>query len=341
MTKLGSAVAEELQRIERGNFTPPRSTTWPELDKHIGGGLRPGLYVLAGEPKSGKSALAIYLMAQMALSVTEAEEGEPLRFAYESLELSERHVLSRFLSLVSYEVPELEAFAWPDYHCLAAELGATKDSPISRAASWCASNLDSSVVEVDVRHRSGVTVGHIFKDDCYGPVPVFGESANGRSRCKPLRDSDIEAFGTPLQIDGEECVLPGTYLADDALVIVDYLQLVGVAELGESAEVYRRTNRVVRYLSSSHVPILAVSEQNRTALRSTAKNGARYGASGSGRIEYGANAVMRLELVRDEGEAGRVVALHVDLSRYGTPTGDSPIYLRYIPQYNVFMPLDS
>ena len=50
--------------------------------------------------------------------------------------------------------------------------------------------------------------------------------------------------------------------------------------------------------------------------------------------------LFRLALRKDEGDRGRIVEFYVDLSRYGAPTGNNPILLRYLPQYNVFAPLD-
>ncbi len=342
MAGIAEMMTNERRRLRAGQLSVPRSTTWPELDEHLGGGMRPGLYVLTGDPKAGKSALATYLTVQMALDNKYEVCGVAAHFAYESLELSESHVLSRALSMASYELDELEPFPWPDYERLMVEGGVTEDGPIGRAAKWYADNLDESVTEIDVTHRTGKTVGLLgVVDD--GTLYFEKERENySNVRYRPLHDSDIEALGQPVSWgDWGENVWDHPYTEDSALVVIDYLQLVGVAEFGEESDVYRRTNKVVDYLKRAACPILAISEQNRTALRSTAKNGGRYGASGSGRIEYAANAALRLELVRDEGEAGRVVALHVDLSRYGTPTRDSPIYLRYLPRYNVFTPLDA
>lgn len=342
MIGIAEMMTKERKRLRNGQLRAPRSTTWPELDEHLGGGMRPGLYILTGEPKAGKSALAIYLMVQMAIDNREGSYGDAATFPYESLELSEGHILSRILSLTSYEVEELEAFSWTDYERLLAEDGAAEGGPVHLAARWLDGNLDKDVSEIDVTHRPGKRIGvlGIANDGSLYCCKDIEDYSNVRYR--PLHDSDIEAIGQAVSWgDWGEEVFDNPYSEETPLVVIDYLQLVGVAELGEEADVYRRTNKVVGYLKNAECPVLAISEQNRAALRSTSKDGGRYGASGSGRIEYSALAVMRLELVRDEGEAGRVVALHVDLSRYGTPTGDSPIYLRYLPQYNVFAPLNA
>ena len=93
----------------------PLDTGWGELDEHLGGGFRDGLYTLTGEPKCGKTALAVYLQLMAALSRT----GE---YSYYSLELPAEHITARMLSAISYEAEGLEPFSWTEYDSLRRDL---------------------------------------------------------------------------------------------------------------------------------------------------------------------------------------------------------------------------
>ena len=325
----------------------PLSTGWDALDEHLGGGFVEGLYTLTGEPKSGKTALALYLQLMAALG----GRGEEFRFF--SLELSAEHLTARILSAVSHDADGIEPFTWASYRQALSSLQdaeCPERSPIVMAGDAFKEAMARSGARLFIEEPRRVPCGTLamVDDGSWDPctdeewkkmyLDGYGNVRYSDVKGLPLFESDVERLLGAFA--GDTYSEYDWHVVSD-LTVIDYLQLVGVAELGDGADVYRKTNRVVGYLARSPRPILAISEQNRSALRASATSGARYGASGSGRIEYAASAALRLELVRDEGEAGRVVALHVDLSRYGTPTGDSPIYLRYIPQYNVFMPLDS
>lgn len=324
----------------------PLDTGWGELDEHLGGGFRDGLYTLTGEPKCGKTALAVYLQLMAALSRT----GE---YSYYSLELPAEHITARMLSAISYEAEGLEPFSWTEYDSLRRDLrDADKraGSPLVAAYRVLKEALERNEASIEVedprRQPSGMLalVDNGAWEACDDEYWKSEYLDHGRPRYYnvkglPLHESDIESLlgNDPSGETGSDAADWGI---NSSLTVIDYMQLLGVAELGEDADVYRKTNKVVGYLAQAESPILAISEQNRTALRSTAKDGGRYGASGSGRIEYAANAALRLALRKDEGDRGRIVEFYVDLSRYGAPTGNNPILLRYLPQYNVFAPLD-
>lgn len=324
----------------------PLDTGWGELDEHLGGGFRDGLYTLTGEPKCGKTALAVYLQLMAALSHCGA-------YSYYSLELPAEHITARMLSAISCEAEGLEPFSWAEYESLRRDLcdeGKRAGSPLVAAYKALKKALERNDASIEVEEPTRQPSGKLALvesgvwetcDEEYWNTEYLDHGRPKYCDVKglPLHENDIESL-LGSDPSGETGMSAADWYINSSLTVIDYMQLLGVAELGEDADVYRKTNKVVGYLAQACSPIIAISEQNRTALRSTAKDGGRYGASGSGRIEYAANAALRLALRKDEGDRGRIVELHVDLSRYGAPTGNNPILLRYLPQDNVFAPLD-
>lgn len=328
---------------------------WARLDEALGGGFRNGLYVLTGEPKAGKSALAIYLQLMVALRLGSpiGPHGYAWPLKYCTLELSAADVFMRTLSALSYEAGCLEAFAWPDVPTIikrSRESGvAYADTPMARAAellrekagNGCIDILDlSQGAESDCNYlvEDGEIVDIIYAGDIDEIINEDWPERNYRNG-GPAKKTDVEAITGWWKERDDWGNWESTPIASP-LTVVDYLQLLTSCRAGAGADVYRTMNSVIAYLRMVGCPVLAISEMNRTALRGTDRGGGRYGASGSSRIEYSALAALRLTLERDEGEAGRKVALHVDLSRYGAPTNSDPLLLRYMPQYNSFCPMD-
>jgi replicative DNA helicase len=124
VAQVGPGAVRVFERVERivASGKPERGlqTGLPDLDE-ITGGMRPEeLIILAARPSVGKSALALTL----ALNV--ARQGTPVQI--ESLEMGERQVMTRLLSLSS-RVPaarirdgDLEEADWPGLVAAAGEL---------------------------------------------------------------------------------------------------------------------------------------------------------------------------------------------------------------------------
>lgn len=90
---------EHYEAVERGDIEPGWRTSLQDLDRHLGGGLKPGgVYILAARPSVGKSSLAQWIGMQ------QARYGRPCLFL--SQEMPESELADRGLSSAVQIDPE-------------------------------------------------------------------------------------------------------------------------------------------------------------------------------------------------------------------------------------------
>lgn len=267
---------------------PPIPTGIAELDRHLGGGMRPGLHVLGGEPGAGKSALALNIAVRLAIMGR--------RVLYASLEMNRAECMARCCSMLSTS-KEREAFRWCDWERLGVEAAARRDDAM----------------------RAGDAKG--FTDDLMKSDPVGSALSLLMESCQGLCLAD----GEPLRaLTGLLGAAERGFRAGMGLLIVDYMQRVDVE--GAASE-YERVSTVCRGLSAfgaDHgIPVLALASLNRDALKGGAPS--MFGIRGSGNAEYDAQSMM--VLANDDGgeavpDEPRRVLLHVTKARGGFTTAD-------------------
>src|SRR5690606_8783680 len=88
--KVAQNVIARVEAIQKGGIRPGISTGFSDLDRRLGGGLYPSaLYLLAGRPSMGKSALGMMLARNIAASGTAT--------AAFTLEMSDEEVVTRLI----------------------------------------------------------------------------------------------------------------------------------------------------------------------------------------------------------------------------------------------------
>lgn len=274
----------------------PVPTGLAELDELLGGGMRPGLYVLGGEPGAGKSALAL----QVAFRASWCGR----RVLYASLEMGRGQCVMRLLSHLSSEecsrADGKGAFEWSE----AWRLARPAREAMREARRECGE------VEALARLAGGAdpvaTAAAEFSRRCPGLLVAAGSQVR---EARPLRELAGDAVK-----------------AGASLVVVDCLQLLGCEG---AADEYARVSAASAALNAlgndCGVPVLAIASVN----RASAKEGpSMHGYRGSGQIEFDANAAMTLVAEDRPAPAGlKPVALHVTKNRWGALTGPGGLRL--------------
>lgn len=281
------------------NAPEPMGTGMPSLDAALGGGLRPGVTVLGGEPGAGKSALAV----QLAVAST---FGTGVRALYVSLEMGRWQVWARACSFLAATQGGLAPFAWSRTHATAR---AARDRMAAAA-------------------REGRAEGEAVAM-ASGGDPVATAARALAERCPGLAicaDPRMRDLGELLALVGEAARL------GCSLLVVDYLQLLDVP--GRDGE-YERVSAA----SSALAGLAAREGVCALLLSSLSRQGAREGPGmhsfrGSGGVEYDAEAAMVLARDGEDSPGGlRPLALHVVKSRWG-PSGGEPLALWFDGEHN-------
>lgn len=90
-------VFEDLQQIALHQVTPGLPTEFPDLDRLIGGGLKPGeMFVLAARPSIGKTALALNIIRNIINRETDGPKSRK-KVAFFSLEMTDKQIIQRLL----------------------------------------------------------------------------------------------------------------------------------------------------------------------------------------------------------------------------------------------------
>ena len=278
------------------NAVPPVPTGIGGLDALLGGGMRPGLHTLGGEPGAGKSALALNLAVSAALV------GK--RVLYASLEMRRAECVARLCSMLSTSGAR-EPFRWCDWERLGMAARARRDEAVR------AGDAKGFVADLMSSDPAGSALSLLMRS-CPGLAVADG---------RELRDLD-----GLLKAAGRGCD------AGLSLLIVDYMQLIDVH--GAASE-YERVSSVCRALAAfgvDHgVPVLALTSLNRDALRGGEPS--KHGGRGSGNSEYDATSMW--VLTKDGGEGGpvggpRPIRLHVVKARSGAEAvGESALPLTF------------
>ena len=90
-------VFDDLQKIAQHQTTPGIPTEFPDLDRLIGGGLKPGeMFVLAARPSIGKTALALNIIRNIINRETDGPKSRK-KVAFFSLEMTDKQIIQRLL----------------------------------------------------------------------------------------------------------------------------------------------------------------------------------------------------------------------------------------------------
>jgi replicative DNA helicase len=225
----------------------PVASNVAPLDSVLGGGYRPGLHVLGGEPASGKSALGLFLAMMI------ARGGGNVLFC--SLEMGAGTVWSRALSLCSLETGA--PFGSSEVHELGLKAVATvpgERTPEALRAWGGAFNATDPVARA-------ATVAQ----ERYGGLVISEEP-------------------TAHEVRGLVDLLGRAAGAGADLAVIDYLQYVDVDGV---ADEYARVSQVSKALNRAAValemPVLALAAVARAA---NGKPPTMHGFKGTGDIEY-------------------------------------------------------
>jgi replicative DNA helicase len=271
----------------------PVPTCIAPLDEALGGGLRPGLSVLGGEPGAGKSALALTVALLTAWRGANA--------LYVSLEMGEGQCWGRLASALS-ALPEYGGapFRWAD------------------AWGWARRSREARD-EARGRGEEAEAVAALAS----GGDPA-ASALGGLSRLPGgLAVSTALAAHSLAGLDSLVCEAAA---AGASLVVVDYAQLVqttpGAAEYDRVTAVSGTLNATA---SERGVPVLALSSLARAKDR---EGPGLHSFRGSGQLEYDANAAMVLRREGEDAPGGaRPLSLHVLKNRWGAVTGEGGIPL--------------
>lgn len=294
--------ADDFLRVGYLEAPVPLPTGIGPLDRVLSGGLRPGTYILGGEPGAGKSALAL----QLALMA--AQRGK--RVLYVSLEMDWTQCRSRCLSLLSMEVPGLTPFKWADVPMMGRRLARS----IREGREKCG---DDSCVS-DLLRADPVAAANAFMDSQCAGLAI----ADDGSLC------DVGAFSEVAWKAKEAGV---------NLLVVDYLQHMDGQDGGTEYErINAASSSLMRLGRSLGIPLLVLSSLNRQA--SMKEKPDMHSFRGSGHIEYDTMAAMILRRapVNADAEGVRLVELHVVKQRCGMETGEHPIELFFDGAHNRF-----
>lgn len=276
----------------------PVPTNIPDLDRHLCGGLRPGLHVIGGEPGGGKSALALFL------AMTSALAGANVFFA--SLEMSANQCWSRCASCISLKTGH--PFTWGDVW----RLGLAARERRDRA------------------QRAGSLPG--FARDLMESDPVGTSIGMLRDQCAGLLIADDAGLH---EMGGIEAAAYAANRLGMSMLVVDYLQYVDVEgatdEYGRVSAVSKRLNRLG---VECRVPVLAIASLSRsTSSRRQAETPSMHSFKGSGDVEY--NALSAWIVDRDPDDEG-IRRIHIVKNRFGSVTGEEPVRLRFDGAHNSF-----
>lgn len=304
-------VLEEFQNLERPD-PPLYATGLPALDEVLRGGLREGVYILQGVPGGGKTALALYIAANIVKANPEA------RVLFHSLEMSRRQVAARVLARLSFDLAEpygKDTSRSQDY---------CADIHAPREWDWQTPSRLRALAEDDTGDRIQAAALDEFLSLSSRFLVAYRGAFSEKERGQPSVDR-LADLGKVVAANGPAPV-----------VFVDYLQLISPPEdIRERRDAVAYNSSMLEQMAHDlRTPVVVLSSMNRTAVQN-AQQGKAVGmgaAKESGDIDYNADAILSLvDALDGEGEPrafkddlehreGKVVEVQVAKNRTGPTT---------------------
>lgn len=299
-------------------LTPPPilGTGFADLDGHLAGGMRPGVYTLMAAPGVGKSALALSISLNVAL------RGK--RVLYASVEMGRMQCLARTCADLSTRVGSLEPLVWSDF------LSSGRETAQRMREALSGYRLEPGYGP-DEEMRRAITDPILTADPAVKAMRALRELAGG------LVIADGPEVCGADELAG---ICSEGRRAGLNLVVVDYLQYLKPPRDMEGADAVRRvsatSHAVTEMAKRLNIPVLVISSMGRESMK--AGKPTMFGGKNSGDIEFDANAILVLEKTEMADENGPCLNLHVMKSRIGTNTDDKPVLLGFDGAHNRFNP---
>lgn len=298
------SLAQSLASIENDlvEVAPPIPTGFDKLDEVLGGGLFPGVTVVAGEPGAGKSTNGLNIASNV------ADRGRGAVFF--SAEMDRTECVLRLLSLYSGEFEWARAWKSMTGVAQTVRMAASKGIDFETAVSKC---------------RDGNVVLNALNN-----WPL----ANRLAVLENTRSADI--VNIIRRIDAGERHRDGDSFRSP-LYVVDYAQALDVDAYERDVSEYERVTAVSNVFRDTakelRVPILLIAAMNRDSTKD--KRPTMHGLRGSSALEYDAKVVLILQ----KNEVPGFVDMHVVKNRYGNLTDDMPISFSFDGAHGIFKEL--
>lgn len=319
-------VLEEFNDLERKD-PPLYPTGLDALDKVLRGGLREGVYILQGIPGGGKTALALYIAANIVKANPEA------RVLFHSLEMSRRQVAARVLARLAFDLAEPYAKGTPYSWEYFADTHAPKEwdwQTPSRLRALAAEDIGDRIQNAAIDEFTSISSRFMV-----AYRGAFSEEEGGEPSVDRLAYlGKVAASVKARDEDGNLVPLPAP------VVFVDYLQLIAPPEdIRERRDAVAYNSSMLEKMAHDlRTPVVVLSSMNRAAVNAAKEGKAvAFAAKESGDIDYNADAILSLVDVLDgegpgakpltlEGEdetehrKGKVVEVQVVKNRTGPAT---------------------
>ena len=316
-------------------------TGFPSLDKAIGGGLFPRLYVLGGDTSTGKTTFALNIANNIAKS------GRMVIFF--CMEMTAEEMMARSLSRLTYEYDEDNA--WTENQIL--YYSRTEDRQRAKAQESYA------YAEADFTTKAG---RHLFFVPGRRPARgILPEDPDPEQRARRIMAGEGGLYEIAEELNRETIIGHGKL---PPVVVCDYLQIMlpedGTERMTEREQINRNIAGLIAIKENLQSPVIVVSSYNRSSYYKESTDNSAF--KGSGEIEYSSDSLMFLKLVRESqkewktnrdgtkeqyevrddpssfrsemGEDTRRISLDLTKNR-GAKYGAS-VSLEYIPKYNIF-----
>ena len=291
------SLAQSIGKIENNlvELAPPVPTGFKQLDKVLGGGIYPGLTILAGEPGAGKSMFALNIASNVAAG---GEERTPRDVLFFSGEMDTTECVLRLLSIY-YESFEWSR-AWDELKGVAEsiKMADAKGQDREPVLSLCRNSniVLKALHEWPLAKRLAVLESTSSADVA---ASIGFVDAGERQKAR-------EKFISPLYI-------------------VDYIQTLDVDAYDTDVTEYVRVSAASGALRNETkelgVPLISISAMNRDSAKN--RTPTMQGLRGSSALEYDAKAVIFLQ---KDSEIRNKVNLHVLKNRYGATTTEPIAY---------------
>lgn len=252
-------------------------TGFPSLDDAIGGGLYPRLYVLGGETSTGKTTFALNLADNIAKS------GRSVCFF--CMEMTRNEMIARSLSRLTHETNPDSALTENEilYHHAAIEQIPKKREAFQTALAKYQTGIGKKIYFFEGRRNLSFVDGH---PETYTSVRNVLTEVIGREKEEAMKE-------------GREYYSP--------VICLDYLQILrpepNTETKTEKEQIDAHLEKIMTIKSALETPVIVVSSYNRASYYKDSGNNGSF--KGSGEIEYSADGLFFLELIKEPDNADK------------------------------------